>query len=217
MTAPFHNRMEGGEKLAREILVRRPAHPVVLAIPRGGAPVGQALARALACPFDIIPLIKIPVPWAPEASYGAVASDGTRAINEPLLHRFELSEKELDVAIQAVLPIVKKREELYRQDRPFPSLKGKTVIITDDGLASGHTMLAAVRFVKNKGPASIVVAVPVASEQGYALLSSEPGINEIVVLVKDREQVFSLPAFYKDFDTISDDDVVQHLADGENH
>lgn len=208
--------MAGGEKLAREILARRPARPVVLAIPRGGAPVGRALARALACPFDIIPLIKIPIPWAPEASYGAVASDGTRAINEPLLHRFELSEKELDMAIQAVLPIVKKREETYRQDRPVPSLNGKTVIITDDGLASGYTMLAAVRFVRKHKPLAVFVAVPVASEQGYTLLASEPGIDGIVVLVKDREQVFSLPSFYKDFDTVSDDDVVQHLSTGKN-
>lgn len=216
MTAPFQDRIQGGEKLAREILARRPARPVVLAIPRGGAPVGRALARALACPFDIIPLIKIPIPWAPEASYGAVASDGTSAINEPLLHRFELSEKELDMAIQAILPIVKKREETYRQNRPVPSIKGKTVIITDDGLASGYTMLAAVRFVKKKGPQAVVVAVPVASEQGYTLLSSEPGIDGIVVLVKDREQVFSLPAFYKNFEDVSDDDVVQYLSDGEN-
>ena len=84
----FQNREQAGEKLAGEIIPLKAIDPVVLAIPRGGVPVGHALARALSCPLDVIPLMKIPVPWAPEASYGAVAADGTSALNLPLLRRF---------------------------------------------------------------------------------------------------------------------------------
>ena len=212
----FQNREQAGEKLAGEIISLKATEPVVLAIPRSGVPVGHAIARALSCPLDIIPLMKIPIPWAPEASYGAVAADGTSALNHPLLHRFELSEREIAIAVEAVAEQAKRREDLYRRGSPFPSLTAKTVVITDDGLASGYSMLAAVRFVRKREPLSVIVAVPVATEQAQGLLSSEPGIDGFIVLFKDTEQVFSLPSFYKEFGPLADEDVIRYLSSADN-
>lgn len=208
----FLNRTQAGEKLAQELRGLDLAGPIVLAIPRGGAPVGSAAAKALGCPFDIIPMVKIPIPWMPEASYGAVASDGTMALNEPLIHRLEISLRELEMAALKVSEQAKLREKSYRGERPYPSLENRAVILVDDGLGSGYSMLAAVRFVRKRAPKSIVVAVPVASETAFALLKEEPGIAGLVVLSRDAEQVFSLKAHYKDFAPVTDAEVASLLS-----
>lgn len=208
----FQNRAQAGELLARQLTVPPLLNPVILAVPRGGAPVGAAIAKALDCPFDIIPLIKIPIPWSPEASYGVVAMDGTMALNKPLIHRLDLSERELELAAAIVLAEAKRREGLFRQERPFPALAGKTVVITDDGLASGYSMLAAVSFTKKRGPRLLIVASPVASDAALRLLKAEPGIDRFVIPNVDAEQTFSLSSYYKEFKTLTDDDVMREVA-----
>ncbi len=208
----FQNRTQAGEKLAQELKALHLPDPIVLAIPRGGVPVGVAVAKALSCPFDVVSLIKIPIPWSPEASYGVVVIDGTMALNQPLIHRLELSEKELEMAADMVMKEVKRRELIYRNGRLFPSLQRRAVILTDDGLASGYSMLAAAAFVRKKNPGSVIIASPVASESALNMLSKEPSIDKLVALVKDAEPVFSLPSFYKDFAPLTDDDVVQYLS-----
>ncbi len=209
----FVDRAQAGEKLGRELRALSLADPIALAVPRGGMPVAAAVARALDCACDIVPMMKIPIPWFPDASWGAVASDGTLALNEPLVHRMEVSLRELEMSAVAVSQEAKRREQAYRGDRPYPDLGGKTAVIVDDGLGSGYSMLAAIRFARKRAPRGIVVAAPVASESAYALLAEEPGIERLVVLTRDGEQVFSLAAHYKDFPTITDDDVRRFLAE----
>ncbi len=208
----FLNSIQAGEKLAEKIQPLLLAGPLVLAIPRGGAPVGAAAARALACPLDVISLVRITIPWDPEASYGAVTMDGTSALNLPLIHRLEISAAELEMASGMVREEAGRRERTYGNGRPFPSLAGKTVILVDDGLSSGYSMLAAGRFVRKKNPLAVIVASPVSSDSAYRMLSSETGIDRLIVLVKDMEQVFRLAGFYKDFKPLTDMDVISCLS-----
>lgn len=208
----FHNRTEAGEKLARELRSLGLSDPFVLAIPRGGVPVGSVVAKALSCAFDVIPLIKVPIPWNPEASYGAIAADGTMALNMPLIHRLELSEREIEMTAQKVMEEVERRAQLYRNNKPFPSLEQKSVIIVDDGLGSGYSMLAAADFVKKKNPRLIVAATPVASDTAYRMLATKRQIDKLLTLVRDPEQVFPLSSYFKEFTPLTDDDVVRCLA-----
>lgn len=208
----FQNRRQAGEKLAQELKNLALPASIVLALPRGGVPVGSVVAKVLACPFDVIPLMKIPIPWSPEASYGVVAMDGTMALNKPLVNRLELSDRELEMAADRVLQEAKRREQLYRGGRPFPDLSGRTVILIDDGLASGYSMLAAAGFAKKRRPRSIVIAAPVASVTAVCRLANEKGIERIITLVQDEEQLFSLASHYRDFTTLTDDDVLRELA-----
>ena len=208
----FQNRAQAGEKLAKELKLLQLHDPIVLAIPRGGVPVGGAIAKALHCAFDVIPLMKIPIPWSPEASYGVVAMDGTVALNVPLVNRLELSERELDMAAKKVLEEAKRRDQLYRQGRPFPELANRSVIITDDGLASGYSMLAAVGFVKKKRPRKLIVASPIAADVAQRLIKADQGVDTMLILALDSEQVFSLASYYKDFTVLTDDDVRAELA-----
>jgi putative phosphoribosyl transferase len=208
----FQSRSQAGEKLGQELMRLELRDPFVLAIPRGGVPVGSAVAKALSCPFDVIPLVKVPIPWNPEASYGAVAEDGTVALNMPLIHRLELSEREIEMAAQKVMQEAERRAQLYRNNKPFPSLEQKSVIIVDDGLGSGYSMLAAADFVKKKKSRFIVAAAPVASDASYRMLATKRQIDKLLTLVRDPEQVFPLSSYFKEFNSLTDDDVVRCLA-----
>jgi putative phosphoribosyl transferase len=208
----FKDRTEAGEKLAQALNDRMLINPIVLALPRGGVPVGKAVAQMLNCTLDVIPLMKIPIPWSPEADYGVVAMDGTMALNSPLVDKLELSEQELEVATFMVLQEAQRREQLYRQGKPFPLLENRTVILIDDGLASGYSMVAAVSVVKKRQSHTIVVAVPVASDVAFRMLAADREIASIVTLVNDSEPFFSLSAYYRDFRPLTDDDVLRDLA-----
>lgn len=186
--------------------------PIVLALPRGGVAVASAVAKALVCPIDVIPLMKIPIPWSPEASYGVVVMDGTMVLNKPLVNRLELSERELEMAAAMVLQEAKRREQIYRRGKPFPELACKTVVLVDDGLASGYSMLAAVNFAKKRQPCSVIVASPVASDMACRMLAAEKGIERLVVLAVDAEPLLSLSSHYKEFKTLTDEDVLSFLS-----
>ncbi len=205
----FLNRTRAGLRLGQELKSLQLADPIVLAIPRGGVPVGAAAARELACPFDVIPLVKIPIPWTPEASYGAVAPDGAMALNLPLVHRLEVSLPELELAARHYAQKATRLCALYRGDGEPPTLEGRTVLLVDDGLASGYSMLASVLFVRKKKPAAVIVAAPVASETAARMIGQNEDVDRAVFLVRDAEQVFALPHHYKEFGTVTDEDVVR--------
>ena len=208
----FRDRTEAGEKLAQALNKLTLIDPIVLALPRGGIPVGRAVAQALKCTLDVISLMKIPIPWSPEADYGVVAMDGTIALNALLIDRLELSDRELEVATFVVLQEAQRRERLYRRGKPFPRLENRTVILIDDGLASGYSMVAALNVVKKRQPHIIIVAAPVASDVAFRMLSADREIASIVTLVNDSEPFFSLSSYYRDFGSITDDDVLRDLA-----
>ncbi len=208
----FQNRTEAGEKLAQELLKLAPVDPLVLALPRGGVPVGIAVARVLDCPCDVLPLMKIPIPWNPEASYGVVVMDGTVVLNKPLINRLELSGPELEISANRVLQEAKKRALVYHRGKPFPVLANRTVVLADDGLASGYSMLAAVTFAKKQKPRSIIVAAPVVSDSASRMLSADKEITHLVSLVRNAEQIFSLADYFREFTSLTDDDVVHLLS-----
>jgi putative phosphoribosyl transferase len=208
----FKDRSQAGEKLAKALKDLALIDPIVLALPRGGVPVGKAVASALDCTLDVIPLMKIPIPWSPEADYGVVAMDGTVALNSPLVNRLELSERELEVATRMVLQEAQRRDQLYRRGKPFPHLENRTVILIDDGLASGYSMLAAVNVVKKRRPHSIIVGAPIASDVAFRMLAADKEIAALVTLVKDAEPFFSLSSYFREFGSLTDDDVLRNLA-----
>ncbi len=158
----FADRREAGEKLARLIENYAGADALVLGIPAGGVPVAAALADALDLELDVAVVSKITLPWNPEAGYGAVAFDGTVRLNEPLIDRLSLGTEDVESGIEATREKVRRRVRELRGDGPLPSVEGRTVILVDDGLASGFTMMTAIDAVGGGNPAWMAVAVPTA-------------------------------------------------------
>ena len=159
----FENRHDAGRKLAEELKQYQGKPVVVLAIPNGGVPMGLEVARALKGEFDVVISRKIPMPLSPEGGFGAIADDGTMILNEDIVKKIGLTMPQIDYEANKVRAVIKKRTMLYRGNRPLTRVIGKTVIIIDDGLASGITMKAAVESVRHRRPKEIIVAVPTAS------------------------------------------------------
>jgi predicted phosphoribosyltransferase len=159
----FEDRTEAGKRLVPLVgkIVR--GDELVLGIPSGGVPVGVELAEALSLAFDLLVVRKVQIPWNPEAGFGAVDPEGGRVFNDSLLGRLSLTDEEVEAQVQKTVEVIRRRDGLFRGGRPLPELAGRGVILVDDGLASGYTMHAAVRFVRKRGPERVVVAVPTAS------------------------------------------------------
>lgn len=171
-THVFVDRTAAGERLAEMLQDFRDQPFRLFAIPAGGVPVAAAVARSLAVPLDLIIVRKIQLPWTTEAGFGALDPDGKPLFNEPLVSRLPLTPDQIDAQIAKTLANLREREARLRGGRPYPELTGETVLIVDDGLASGYTMRAAIRFLKSKGAARLVVAVSTASERtAQAILS----------------------------------------------
>lgn len=207
----FKNRVDVGQKLAQALKEIKLdfKKPIVLGIPRGGIPVGYVLAKALSCELDTIVLRKIPIPSDPEAGYGAVTIDRKVILNQEMLPHLRLSKEEMDQGIESVYQEVKRRNQLYREGRPFPKLKGRSVILTDDGLATGYTMLGAIKFCRNKKPKEIIVAVPVASDSAAELI--EPEADQFIVLHISHSFYFAVASFYQKFEDMLDNEVIEIL------
>lgn len=206
----YKTRREAGEKLAQELLKLKLRDPIVFGIPRGGVPVGEPVARALGCTLDVVVLRKIPIPWSPEAGYGAVTLDKNVVLNKNMLAYLRLAHADIDAGVDEVYLEVLRRDRVYRGDRPFPDLRNKVAVLVDDGLASGYTMLAALKFVKARKAGRVVVASPVSSESAYVLL--KPEADELVVLHVDHEPSFAVASFYHSFPDLEDEEVINILA-----
>lgn len=173
-TALYEDRMAAGRDLATHLpaFADRP-DVVVLALPRGGVPVAFEVARLLDAPLDIFVVRKLGVPDHPELAMGAIASGGTRVLNADVLEGLNVPLETLDEVAAQERETLTRQERLYRGDRPAPTLRGQTVILVDDGLATGATMLAAVRALRTHHPAKIVVAVPVAAAEICEMFTTE--------------------------------------------
>lgn len=159
-TAVFHDRIHAGQVLAEMLSAFDQNGGIVLGIPAGGVPVAAEIAKKLGLPFDIAVVSKITLPWNTEAGYGAVAFDGTHRLNEEMLPRLGLSQKEIRAGIEKTSSKVLQRVVSLRGEKPFPELSRKKVIVVDDGLASGFTMRVAVETLSKAGAEHIIVAVP---------------------------------------------------------
>ncbi|MEO8737723.1 MAG: phosphoribosyltransferase [Edaphobacter sp.] len=206
----FRDRRHAGGLLAvRLVAYRERKETMLLALPRGGVPVAAAVALTLMLPLDVLPVHKIGAPSEPELAVGAVAGGGLVVLDEKTIAAMHISEDALESLIAAERAELMRRERLYRGDRPPLALDGQTVILIDDGLATGYTMLAAVRAVRRKQAAGIVVAVPVAPEETLDRLRAEV---DQVVCVYIPQRLMAVGQFYEDFSQITDEQVREELA-----
>lgn len=209
----FRNRSEAGRLLAARLSeFADRTDVIVLALPKGGVPVAAEVASALAAPLDVLVVRKIGAPWNPEFAVGAIASGGMMVLDAETLNELGLTKADLDPIILAEQRELMRRERLYRGGRPFPALQGQVVILVDDGLATGATMQAAVAALRTRGPALVVVAVPVASQSARAMLDR---VVDRVVCVSTPEPFYGVGAWYENFDQTTDEEVLSLLTHGE--
>jgi predicted phosphoribosyltransferase len=206
----YRDRIEAGRVLAERLgaYADRP-DVIVLALPRGGVPVGYEVARALHAPLDVFIVRKLGVPGHEELAMGAVATGGVRVLNEQVVRGLRIPDSVIDAVASWELEELRRRERLYRGERPPPDVRGKTVILVDDGLATGSTMLAAVRALRQQQPARIVVAVPIAAPDTCELLRAE--VDDVVCAVTP-EPFYAVGLWYRDFSQTTDEEVRELLA-----
>jgi putative phosphoribosyl transferase len=211
MIERFSDRAEAGRLLAERLLEYGGRDDVViLALPRGGVPVGRELARALAAPLDVFLVRKLGLPGQEELAMGAIASSGARVINEQLVAQLGLSADVIDRVAERERIELERREQLYRGERPPPDVRGRVVILVDDGLATGSTMRAAVTALRAQEPARIIAAIPAGPPESCATLSRE--VDEAVCLIQPQP-FYAVGLWYRDFAEITDDDVRRLLAE----
>ncbi len=208
----FRDRADAGRTLGTLLSAyARRADVTVLALPRGGVPVGLEIARALEAPFDVIVVRKLGVPGHEELAFGAIAFGGVRVLNEDVVRQLRLSEDLVEAVSERERVELERRESLYRGERPLPVLEGRTVVLVDDGLATGASMRAAVGAARTQAPARVVVAVPVAALETFNVLRDE--VDELICpLTPASFRAVSL--WYDYFEQMSDDEV-RELLEGE--
>lgn len=204
----FRDRKDAGRRLAVELRSYATERPIVLALPRGGVPVGYEIAHALHAPLDVRVVGKVGAPWRTELGLGAVAEGGYLDLNPEVLERVGLSQDELTKAVESKQHEVQERLLLFRGHHPRPTLRNRTVILVDDGIATGGTIRAAIRSIRAQGPKAIVLAVPVATPGTVRALASEV---ERVVCLSTPVDLYAIGLWYADFAQVSDDEVVRLL------
>jgi putative phosphoribosyl transferase len=209
-TIVFDDRRQAGSKLAEKLLPLAPARPIVMALPRGGVPVGVEVARALDAPLDVLTVRKLGAPKDPELAVGALAEDGTLVLNLALARSVGLTRSQFDELIERETSELRRRMERFRNGWAPVDVDGRTVIVVDDGLATGLSDLVAVRALRGRGAARIVVAAPVGSHEAISLLGEEA--DEIVCHTVPRE-LFGVSHWYEDFSAVSDEEVLVLLEE----
>jgi putative phosphoribosyl transferase len=204
----FRDRTEAGQRLGARLKEMAIQNPVVLALPRGGVPVGFEVAQALDAPFDVFVVRKLGTPGQEELAMGAIASGGVRVLNEEVVQALAIMPEQIDAIAAREAQELERRERDYRGNREQLDVRGRTVILVDDGLATGSTMRAAVAAVRQRGPEKIIVAVPVAACATCAKLQQEA--NETVCLYTPLE-FYAVGQWYEDFSQVTDDQVRELL------
>lgn len=210
----FSGRHDAGRKLGAFLLsLPSITQPLVLAIPAGGVPVGKEIAAALGAPFSLAIVRKVRIPGTTESGFGAVAWDGTVLINERLRQVLGLTEDQVGRAVEETRENVTERIARFCRGKEMPPVRGKTVILTDDGLASGFTMLAAIRSVRALGPGNLVVAVPTASLSSAEMVSRE--VDQLVCLNIRSGRSFAVADAYEEWYDLEDREVLAELESQE--
>jgi len=205
----FQDRKEAGKALARRLGHYRGRNDVlVLGVPRGGAVLAAEVAEALEAPLDVFLCRKLGVPGEAQLAFGAVAPGGVRVLDEEIISALEISPEEIERVTREEQQELDRRERAYRAGRPFPKLIGRVAILVDDGIATGASMLAAVRALRAFSPARMVVSVPVSSSPARERLSKE--VDEFVCLAAPAA-FYVVAQFYKAFPQVSDEEVVALL------
>lgn len=208
----FRDRADAGHRLGALLGRHRNEHPIVVAVPRGGVPVGFEVARALGAPLEIVVVRKLRAPDQPELGIGAVA-DGDHPdtiLNQELIQLAGVSRDYLALEIERQLAEIKRRQELYRQGRGAADLRGFTVILIDDGIATGGSIRAALRSVRRSGASKVILAVPVAPPDTIEALRTEA---DEIVCVATPDYLGAIGEFYVDFLQTSDSEVIRLLEE----
>ena len=202
----FKDRREAGRRLAERLMRYKGSNTLVMAIPAGGVPVAAEIAKALQLPAELLIVRKIQLPDNPEAGFGAVGPDGKMILNEPWVAQLNLAEYEIIAQKKKTIDSIRKREQIFRKGRPYPDLKGQTVILVDDGLASGYTMLAAIDFTQTLEPSKIIAAVPTASNKTVDFIL--PEVDELVCLNVRKGFYFAVADAYENWYDLEDEEVL---------
>jgi predicted phosphoribosyltransferase len=203
---PFRDRKEAGERLAKELIGLRLKDPIVLAIPRGGVIVGVELARSLGAELDIVIARKLRVPFQTELAFGALGEDGAEVLDHHLIQRVGLSSTQIQQEQNFQREQLRQRVTRFRGDRPAVELANRSVIVTDDGIATGSTMLAALKTLRTKEPLELVVAVPVAPKHQLELIARH---CDRIVCLYAPEDFMAVGQFYESFAPVEDQQVEQ--------
>jgi predicted phosphoribosyltransferase len=206
----FADRSDAGRQLAARLASLRPERPVVVALPRGGVPVGAQVAAALGAPLEILAVRKLGAPTNPEYGIGAVTEDGRRLVDAEAVAALRVDERDLEAIVERESAELRRRVELYRGERPPLDLSGCAVIVVDDGVATGLTDAAALRSVRRRGAARVVLAVPVGPPDSIDRLREEA--DEVICLT-EPPQLRGVGQWYDDFRQVSDEEVVALLRD----
>ncbi|MGQ0562669.1 MAG: phosphoribosyltransferase [Gemmatimonadota bacterium] len=201
----FRNRSDAGRRLGAALAKYATRDDViVLGLPRGGVPVAFEVANAIGAPLDVFVVRKLGLPGHEELAMGAIASGGVRLLNEEVVGMYHVSDRDLERVTRQEQQELERREKQYRGEQPFPGLEGKTVVIVDDGLATGSTMRAAVEALRKRGAARIVVAVPVAAPETCEALAT---VADEIVCAETPEPFYAVGLWYEDFSQTSDEEV----------
>lgn len=211
MRALYADRVEAGRALARDLSHLAGEDVVVLGLPRGGVPVAREVAHALGAPLDVILVRKLGVPGQPEVAMGAIGEGGVRVVEPRIIAAAGVTEVQLEAAERRERAELDRRAVLYRQARPGRDVRERTVVIVDDGIATGSTVRAAAQVAKAMGAARVVVATPVAPADIVDRLG--PDVDEVVASATP-DPFWAIGAFYRDFRQTSDEEVVSLLGDG---
>jgi Predicted phosphoribosyltransferases len=208
----FQDRYEAGRRLAEALgSYAGRSDVLVVALPRGGVPVGYEVARALGAPLDVMQVRKLGVPGHEELAMGAIASGGVRIVSEDVVEALRIPERVIATVAAAETQELERRERIYREGRLFPELRGRTVILVDDGLATGSTMRAAAAALRSMGAARLVAAVPVAPKESCAALRET--VDDVVCATMP-DRFMAVGEWYEDFSQTSDEEVSELLRRG---
>ncbi len=205
----FRDRLDAGRRLAARLLPLAAERPVVVGLPRGGVPVAGEVAAALRAPLEILAVRKLGAPHNPEYGIGAIAEDGTRVFDAEALAVLGINGGVLDSIVARETAELRRRVTAYRGDRPAMELGDRTVVVVDDGVATGVTDTAALRAVRRRGPRRLVLAVPVCAPDSAARLRGEA--DEVVCLA-EPPQLYGVGQWYRDFSQVSDQEVISALG-----
>lgn len=209
MKSPIPDRAAAGQALAQALLhFREQSQVMLLALPRGGVPVAFEIAKMLHLPLDLLLVRKLGAPQYPELAMGAIASGGARVLNQAVIHSYGISDSEIAKVEAKERQELQRRETTYRGQRPYPDLQGQTLILVDDGLATGASMQAAIEAVKQQHPKQIVVAVPVAPPETVRRLQA---LADEVICPLQPTNFYAIGQWYADFAQVSDAEVITLL------
>lgn len=207
----FENRFDAGRKLAAKLLEYRDKKVLVLGIPNGGVAVGLNVALGLNADLDLIISRKIPLPLSPEGGFGSVTDDGTTILNDQVVKKAGLSQQQINYQVNKVRANIRQRSLLYHGEKAPLSIAGRTIIVVDDGLASGYTMRAAIASLRHRRPQKIIAAVPVGPLN--AIEEIKKVADSVVTCVVGAEAVFYVADYYRYWHDVTDNEVIHCLAE----